>query len=45
MSFDMASYEMGRVNGKAEGAGTVVIESGITCVDDGNGNIVITEDN
>ena len=43
MSFDMPSYEMGRVNGVKEGAGNVVIESDLTYTDDGNGNIVITE--
>lgn len=41
MSFDMASYEMGKTDGKGE----VVIEGGVTCTDDGNGNITITEDN
>ena len=49
MSFDAASYIMGHVKGEAKGVeeatGTVVIENGITCTDDGNGNITITEDN
>lgn len=44
MSFDISSYIMGKEDGIDEGQGTVVIESGITCTDDGNGNITITED-
>lgn len=38
---DILSYEMGRVKGQGE----VVIEGGVTCTDDGDGNITITEDN
>lgn len=49
MSFDTTSYIMGYKGGykkgEADGASAVVIESGITCADDGNGNITITEDN
>lgn len=30
--------------GKKRGGGDVVIEGGITCSDDGEGNITITED-
>ena len=36
--FDMTSYILGHKDGEKEGAGEVVIESGITCADDGNGN-------
>lgn len=42
---DIVSYILGLIKGKAEGAGNVIIEGGITCTDDGNGNITITEDN
>ena len=53
MSFDTVSYIMGQGNGYEKGygsgveaaTGVVVIENGITCTDDGNGNITITEDN
>lgn len=41
MSFDVVSYLLG----KTAGSSSVVIESGITCTDDGDGNITITEDN
>lgn len=44
MSFDAVSYIIGKTQGASEGAGVVVIESGITCADDGDGNITITED-
>ena len=42
---DIISYIMGFVKGKAKGASAVIIEGGITCTDDGSGNITITEDN
>ena len=39
MSFDINSYEMGKIKGKGE----VVIEGNITCTDPNNdGNIIIT---
>lgn len=34
-----------RLGGGGGGGGTVIIENGITCTDDGEGNITITEDN
>lgn len=43
--FDDTSYIMGYTSGKTAGKSDVVIESGITCTDDGNGNITITEVN
>ncbi len=45
MSFDMASYIMGHTDGEKSGAGEVIIESGITCTDDGEGNVTISEVN
>lgn len=53
MSFDTVSYIMGKKSGYGKGyeegeeaaKGVVVIESGISCIDDGDGNIIITEDN
>ena len=41
---DTVSYILGLKKGKGEGGGQVIIEGDITCVDDGNGNITITED-
>ena len=41
---DRISYVMGLEDGIEEGTGTVVIENGITCTDDGDANITITED-
>lgn len=41
--FDSESYIMGYTSGKTAGKSDVVIESGFTCTDDGNGNITITE--
>lgn len=41
---DRKSYIMGLEDGKEKATGTVVIENGITCTDDGNANITITED-
>ena len=41
MSFDILSYVMGV---EAGGKENVVIESGITCTGDGEGNITITEE-
>lgn len=47
--FDGASYAMGHIKGVAqgleEGRSEVTIENGISCTDDGNGNITITEVN
>lgn len=44
--FDAPSYAMGYKkgynNGEDAGTGNVVIESGIICTDDGEGNITIT---
>lgn len=40
---DIVSYILGLVKGKAEGASNVIIEGEVTCADDGNGNITITE--
>ena len=40
---DVISYVMGYTSGKSAGKSEVVIESGFTCTDDGNGNITITE--
>jgi len=37
MSFDAVSYIMGKQ------AGAVVIEGGITCTDDGEGNVEVEE--
>lgn len=45
MSFDAISYLMGHTKGVEDGTGVIVIEEGITCTDDGSGNITITEDN
>ena len=53
MAFDIVSYIIGEKGGYGkgyeqgleDGSGDIVIESGITCTDDGNGNITITEDN
>lgn len=49
MNFDTVSYIIGYKGGynkgEVEGASMVVIEGGVTCTDDGNGNITITEDN
>lgn len=42
---DLISYILGQIKGKNDAKNSVIIESGITCVDDGNGNITITEDN
>lgn len=43
--FDIVSYITGRIKGKAEGQEDIIIENGINCADDGNGNITITEEN
>lgn len=40
--FDSASYVMGHAAGKTAGKSIVVIEEGVTCADDGEGNITIT---
>lgn len=40
---DIVSYILGHTKGKADGASDVVIEGSITCTDDGNGNITVTE--
>lgn len=40
---DIMSYIIGHVGGEKEGTKHVEIESGITCTDDGQGNITITE--
>lgn len=42
--FDIVSFILGLTKGKAEGASNIVIEGGINCADDGNGNITITEE-
>lgn len=42
--FDIVSYLMGLVKGKKEGSKEVVITGGITCTDDGDANITITEE-
>ena len=46
--FDPISYSIGKQRGYSEGlddgAGVIEITSGITCTDDGNANITITED-
>ena len=39
---DKKSYIIGHTAGQKKSTGTVVIESGITCADDGDGNITIT---
>lgn len=39
--FDIISYILGLEKGRGEG--NVVIEGSVTCTDDGNGNITITE--
>lgn len=54
MSFDVVSYVMGDKSGFGRGyeegyeegsqAGVVVIESGVNCTDDGDGNITIEEE-
>lgn len=41
---DIVSYILGLIKGKSMGASHVIIEGGITCTDDGNGNITITEE-
>lgn len=41
---DIVAYLLGFFKGKAIGVQEVVIEGGITCTDDGNGNVTITED-
>ncbi len=41
---DIVAYLLGFIKGKAIGAQAVVIEGGISCTDDGNGNVTITED-
>lgn len=41
---DILSYILGFESGQSKGASTVVIEGGITCTDDGEANITITED-
>lgn len=40
---DIKSYVMGYEEGTSDGEHSVVIESGIICTDEGNGNIVIEE--
>lgn len=40
MRFDILSYIMGLIKGKSN----VVITGAVTCTDDGNGNITITEE-
>ena len=42
--FDIKAYIMGLIRGKAEGEKNVVITGAVTCTDDGNGNITITEE-
>lgn len=37
-------YLLGFIRGKKAGKGMIVISGGITCADDGNGNITITEE-
>lgn len=37
-------YLLGFIRGKAAGTKHVVIDSGITCTDDGNANITITQE-
>ena len=41
---ELVSYAIGKQKGARDATGRVVITSGITCADDGNGNITITED-
>lgn len=43
--FDIVSYILGHIKGESDGRENIVIESGVNCVDDGNGNITITEEN
>ena len=53
MSFDAVSYIIGNKKGYGDGyeqgvidgASDIVLTGSITCTDDGNGNITITEDN
>ena len=42
--FDPISYSIGKRKGYQEGTGVIQITAGITCTDDGQGNITITED-
>lgn len=44
MNFDEVSYIIGYQKGKKAGTENIVIEGGVTCTDDGNGNITITEE-
>lgn len=41
---DIISYIIGYDAGESKAQGTVVIDGGITCADDGEGNITITEE-
>lgn len=40
---DIVSYILGHIKGKSDGQSDVVITGAITCTDDGNGNVTITE--
>ena len=42
--YEFFMYLLGFLRGKAAGTRHVVIDSGITCTDDGSGNITITQD-
>lgn len=41
---DIISYIIGYTSGQTEGAGEVTIDGNLTCTDDGEGNITITEE-
>lgn len=41
---DIISYIIGYTSGQAEGASEVTIDGNLTCTDDGEGNITITEE-
>lgn len=41
--FNAVSYILGRVSGIATGTGRVVLENGLICSDDGEGNITIID--
>ena len=41
--FNVTSYMIGYKSGKTAGTGQIIIESGITCTDDGEANITIAE--
>lgn len=41
---DILSYIIGYTSGEAANSGVVDIEGGVTCTDDGEGNVTITEE-